>query len=69
MASLDGKSINNADYVIVVASKGYYDKIYEKVDQGKGRGAKWEGNLIYQMLYMPDSVNKGFIPVFLMKMI
>ena len=57
------KSINNADYVIVVASKGYYDKIYEKVDQGKGRGAKWEGNLIYQKLYMSDSVNRKFIPV------
>lgn len=57
------KSINNANYVIVIASKGYYDKIYEKVDQGKGRGVKWEGNLIYQKLYMSDSVNEKFIPV------
>ena len=44
-------SINKADYVIVVGSKGYYDKIYGNVDQGKGRGVKWEGNLIYQKLY------------------
>ena len=26
-------SINKADYVIVVGSKGYYNKIYGKVDQ------------------------------------
>ena len=56
-------SINKADYVIVIGSKGYYDKIYGKVDQGKGRGVKWEGNLIYQKLYMSDSINIKYIPV------
>lgn len=56
-------SINKADYVIVVGSKGYYDKIYGNVDQGKGRGVKWEGNLIYQKLYMSDSINEKYIPV------
>lgn len=56
-------SINKADYVIVVGSKGYYDKIYGNVAQGKGRGVKWEGNLIYQKLYMSDSINKKYIPV------
>ena len=56
-------SINKADYVIVVGSKGYYDKIYGNVDQGKGRGVKWEGNLIYQKLYISDSINANYIPV------
>ena len=56
-------SINKADYVIVVGSKGYYDKIYGNVEQGKGRGVKWEGNLIYQKLYMSDSINEKYIPV------
>ena len=56
-------SINKADYVIVIGSKGYYDKIYGNVDQGKGLGVKWEGNLIYQKLYMSDSENKKYIPV------
>lgn len=41
-------SINRADYVIVINSKGYYDKIYGNVELGKGRGVKWEGNFIYQ---------------------
>lgn len=56
-------SINRADYVVVIGSKGYYDKIYGHVEQGKGRGVKWEGNIIYQKLYMSDSVNTKFIPV------
>lgn len=56
-------SINKADYVIVVGSKGYYDKIYGNVEQGNGRGVKWEGNLIYQKLYMSDSINEKYIPV------
>ncbi len=56
-------SINKADYVIVIGSAGYYDKIYGKVEQGKGRGVKWEGNIIYQKLYMSDSINTKYIPV------
>lgn len=56
-------SINKADYVIVVGSKGYYDKVYGNVDKGKGRGVKWEGNIIYQKLYMSDSINEKYIPV------
>lgn len=56
-------NINNADYVVVIGSKGYYDKIYGNIEQGKGRGVKWEGNIIYQKLYMSDSVNTKFVPV------
>ena len=56
-------SINRADYVIVIGSKGYYDKIYGNVELGKGRGVKWEGNLIYQKLYMSDTMNNKYIPV------
>ncbi len=56
-------NINKADYVIIIGSKGYFDKIYGNVDQGKGRGVKWEGNLIYQKLYMSDTLNTKYIPV------
>lgn len=56
-------NIDSADYVILIGSKGYYDKIYGNVEQGKGRGVKWEGNLIYQKIYMSDSINEKFIPV------
>ena len=56
-------NIDKADYVVVIASKGYYDKVYGNVEQGKGRGVKWEGNIIYQKIYNADSINTKFIPV------
>lgn len=56
-------NIDRADYVVVIGSKGYYDKIHGCVDQGEGRGVKWEGNLIYQKLYMADCINTRFIPI------
>lgn len=56
-------SINRADYVIAIGSKGYYEKIYGQAAKGHGRGVKWEGNLIYQKLYMSDTINTKFIPV------
>ena len=56
-------SIDTADYVLVVASKGYFDKIRGNVGQGEGRGVKWEGSLIYQKLYMSDSINTKYIPI------
>lgn len=56
-------NIERADYVIVIGSKGYHDKIYGQVSQGKGLGVKWEGNLIYQKIYMADTINTKFIPV------
>lgn len=55
--------INKADYIIVIGSKGYLNKISGNVNQGVGRGVKWEGNIIYQKLYMADSINEKFIPV------
>ncbi|URN83900.1 SEFIR domain-containing protein [Acetobacterium wieringae] len=57
------KSIDIADYVLVVGSIGYQNKIAGTVEAGIGRGAKWEGHIIYQKLYMADSINKKYIPV------
>lgn len=56
-------NLDRADYVIIIGSKGYYDKIYGNIEEGKGQGVKWEGNLIYQKLYMSDSKNTKFVPV------
>lgn len=56
-------SIKNSDYVIVIGSQGYSQKIYSGDQSGKGLGVKWEGNIIYQMFYMSDSINEKFIPV------
>ena len=56
-------SINAAKYVIVVCTKGYQQKILGQVEAGKGRGAKWEGNIIYLKMYMNDTINSKFLPV------
>lgn len=55
-------SIKKADYIIIIGSQGYYQKTNGGGQSGKGLGVKWEGNIIYQMLYMADSTNKKFIP-------
>lgn len=55
-------NINVADYVLVVASHGYSNKLNDQVEQGKGLGVKWESNIIYQYLYKGNITNK-FIPV------
>ncbi|MCM1221240.1 MAG: hypothetical protein NC548_42850 [Lachnospiraceae bacterium] len=56
-------SIDRAEYVLVIGSKGYLDKQTGKVSLGTGRGVKWESNIIYQRLYNADSLNTKFIPV------
>lgn len=57
------KQIRESDFVIVICSQGYFNKINGAVDDGQGRGVKWEVNIIYQALYSEDSNNKKFIPV------
>ena len=57
------RQIQESDYVIIICSQGYYNKIYGTVEKGQGKGVKWEGNIIYQALYSEDSNNKKFIPV------
>jgi len=39
--------IDNDDFVLIVCTKTYYCRAMNKEVQGKGRGVKWEVNLIY----------------------
>ena len=50
-----------ADYVIVVASKSYFDKCY---GINKGKGISWEVNIVYQLLYDEHAETAKFIPAF-----
>lgn len=54
--------IRSADFVLVVATKSYYDKCY--VEDRKGKGVSWEVNIAYQYIYDNFSENNKFIPVF-----
>jgi hypothetical protein len=52
--------INNADYVLVVCCKSYYDKCYS---DNKSKGISWEINIVYQHIYDSTSQNTKFIPI------
>lgn len=54
--------INNADFVLIVSSKSYYQKCYS--DTEKGKGVSWEVNIVYQHIYDATSQNTKFIPVY-----
>ena len=54
-------NIENADYIIIIASKGYKQKVLGQTVSGKG--VKWESQIIYQQLYNSGTINEKFIPV------
>jgi TIR domain len=55
--------IEKADFVLLVCTKTYLDRVKMHAEPGKGLGALWEGNLIYQHIYEEGTVNSKFIPV------
>jgi hypothetical protein len=54
----------NCDYVLVVSSKGYHEKLMSNAATG-GKGVKWEGAIITQEIYEHEGKNRRFIPVLL----
>lgn len=52
--------INESDYVLIVASREYYEKYYKN----GGKGVTWEVSIIYQHLYDSGAKTSKFIPVF-----
>jgi hypothetical protein len=56
-------NITDSDFVIMICTQEYNNRVMGKTKTGVGRGVKWEGNLIYQQLYIDDSLNTRFIPV------
>ncbi len=57
------RHIANDDFVILIFTKNYYDRVMGEEESGKGQGVKWESTLTYQYIYDDDSENKKFIPV------
>lgn len=54
--------IENSDYVIIVCTQRYYDRIMN-YKSGEGKGVNWEINIIYQSLYNLCCNNTKFIPI------
>jgi len=57
------RNITEADFVFMICTRTYYNRVMGLEETGTGPGVKWEGNLIYNKLYKNDSVNEKFIPV------
>jgi hypothetical protein len=55
-------SITNSAYVLVICTKGYFDKFNSVHDVG-GKGVKWEGAIITQEFYDNEGKNRRFIPI------
>lgn len=59
------QKIREADYVLIVCSAGYQAKIEGQGEPSHGKGVKWEGRIIRNLLYASGSVSAKFIPVLL----
>lgn len=55
------RKVKNSDFVLVVCTQTYYDRVIGLDENGKG--IKWESTLIYQHLYNAGANNTKFIPI------
>ncbi|MBN1932103.1 MAG: TIR domain-containing protein [Desulfobacterales bacterium] len=57
------RQIEQVDYVLMICTETYYNRVMGKEQIGVGRGVKWESVLTYNHIYTNDSTNTKFIPV------
>lgn len=57
------QGIQQADYVLLVCTETYRKRLELEEEQGKGLGVKWEGSLIFNILYRNETFNRKFIPL------
>lgn len=55
-------SIATSPYVLVVCTKGYFEK-FNSINTIGGKGVKWKGAIITQEFYENDGKNHRFIPI------
>jgi hypothetical protein len=55
--------IERADYVLLVCTELYWNKVRQKVPSDLGHGVCWEANLVYNALYMGKLNTTKFVPV------
>lgn len=55
--------IEEAEYILVICTKSYWERFRAKAGPGQGLGVKWEGAVINQDLYDAEANNTRFIPV------
>jgi tetratricopeptide (TPR) repeat protein len=55
--------IRDSQFVLMVCTPTYYHRVMGEEEPGVGLGVRWEGNLIYQHIYIAGTLNAKFIPV------
>src|SRR6516225_4657152 len=45
------KQIRDSDFVVMVCTETYYQRVMGEEQPGKGLGVRWEGHLIYRAIY------------------
>lgn len=57
------RQVQEADFVLVVCSRLFYERANDFSGSTQGGGVKWETNLILQQLYNLNTNNTKFIPI------
>lgn len=57
------RQVQEAEYVLVVCSKLFFERANDFSGKAEGLGVKWETSLILQQLYSANTNNTKFIPV------
>jgi len=57
------EQIRTADFVLLVCTETYLQRVERRESPGKGRGVLWEAHLIFNSLYPDDADVQKFIPV------
>jgi hypothetical protein len=59
------RCLDEADFVLMVCTETYLRRITGREQPGRGFGATWEGNLVYNSIYNDKPSSTRFIPVLL----
>src|SRR5262249_1146241 len=57
------QEIQTADFVLLVCTDTYLQRVERREPPGKGRGLVWEGNLVSTLLYQDEAQVQRFIPI------
>ena len=57
------REIKKAQFVLMICTEAYYNRVMGKEKPGIGLGIAWEGHLIYNHIYRSASRNTKFLPV------
>ncbi len=57
------RQVQDADFVLVVCSKLFFERANDFSGKNDGLGVKWETSLILQLLYQMNTNNTKFIPI------